>query len=114
MSEARIKLAEAMGWTWDESIRKRGDFPDRWCCWIKPDGDKWFAADAMPDPFTDANDDYAVLEWMQDYQGNQDKIMRWHDFCLALQAICDPPLMTEYEVGYYARAAVSVLERQKT
>ena len=66
MNKAQIKLAKAMGWKWDDSIRPptREYYPVS-PCWIKPDGDKWFAADAMPDPFTDANDCDALKKYMQ-------------------------------------------------
>ncbi len=93
MNEARIKLAEAMGWKplggeWD----LKGDRP----AWEGPDiiGD----FDDLPDPFTDANDDYAVLKWMlvktpdashgRIYLGN-----KW-----------------DYKIGDYARAACKVLD----
>lgn len=56
----RIKLAEAMGWTKCYSTTHargkrctRGYHPDR-----KPNGQP----SSVPDPFTDANDDYAVRD----------------------------------------------------
>jgi len=95
----RIKLAEAMGWTWETP---GGDELPRWC---RPDG-----SHASPitvcrekvsppafNPFTDANDDYAVLEWMR----NGD-----HSLFVALQLDLT---QAEYQIGDYARAALKVM-----
>jgi len=60
-------------------------------------------------PDTDANDDYAVLEWMR---GNLDPVENEHGILLepwAIQLEC-PQL--EYEVGDYARAALKVLDHE--
>ena len=99
----RIKLAEAMGWA------SAGD----------PDGNVWWSApptkypesycfdtDELPDPFTDANDDYAVLEWMRNNAtwvvGDEtDKFfdqLEWGTW--------------EYEIGDYARAALKVIQSE--
>lgn len=73
----RIRLAEAMG---------HGAF------------EKVFHADF--DPFTDANDDYAVLEWGVDILGRP--------FIDAVnELIIHEP--AQYERGDYARAAIKVL-----
>ena len=87
----RIKLAEAMGWT----TRDEGNL------WADPDPSNLSLRDAPPDPFTDANDDYAVLEWMRE----QKKWNQWHDFCDEC-----PTYSFMYQIGDYARAALKVLE----
>ena len=93
----RIKLAEAMGW--QEAFKG---------AWIKPGAsDDSYAYGALPDPFTDANDDYAVLEWMRGkYAGNEDDTpwdSEWFTFKDALGNAID------YEIGDYARAALKVI-----
>ena len=55
----RIRLAEAIGWKL-RNIAKDDRFP--MLRWIRPDGQ--IVVDF--NPFTDANDDYAVLEWMRE------------------------------------------------
>lgn len=57
----RIRLCEAMGWK-----RQEHDFGGP--TWIPP-GEGWerpeiFATDKLPDPFTDANDCEALIEWL--------------------------------------------------
>ena len=81
----RIKIAEAMGakcvdgvWHWK--------------------GSTWDSL--IFDPFTDANDDYAVLEWMR--KRNKLQCLRsryWNRSC-------------DYRVGDYARAALKALAQQ--
>lgn len=109
-NEKRIRLAEAMGWMWDESIRPRKNTPDKWCCWIKPDGDKWFDSDAMPDPYTDANDDYAVLEWAR----TQDRhfLYKYGDAHFAIRLSHAPTAngVPCYQIGDYANAALQVID----
>ena len=51
----RIKLAEAMGWKKHPS--------EDW--WQSPKQSVFKPVEYLPDPFTDANDDYAVLGWMR-------------------------------------------------
>ena len=86
--EKRIKLALLMGWKYQEAYH----------CWTKPDGS------LLPrefDPFTDANDDYAVLEWVR----TQDEL--WtdvHDY------LCNVSNISNYKIGDYARAALKVIE----
>lgn len=96
----RIKLAEAMGWRLDPDL----DFiqGSHTNYWLSPDANVTRVSEALPDPFTDANDDYAVLEWMRshgtDYQPPSNKFSgelfnpQWH-----------------YQIGDYARAALKVL-----
>lgn len=114
----RIKLAEAMGWKLYEKVQKStgkviihtrskapmhgsGDY-----VWTEVPADKYPDSTLFTptfDPFTDANDDYAVLEWMR----KQDEEMftsfafrcniHWmDDWCL-------------YKIGDYARAALKVM-----
>jgi len=79
----RIMLAEAM------DIDPHGDgmvFGKRW----------------EFDPFTDANDDYAVLEWMRKSNDT------WVEIEQHLETTVGDPV--EYQIGDYARAAIAVLE----
>ena len=87
----RIKLAEAMGWIKVGPLS--GDYsgnPPGTSGWPSP----------IPDPFTNANDDYAVLEWMRKDGPNEamDHFLFWHP--------------QDYQVGDYARAALKVLENK--
>lgn len=83
----RIKLAEAMDWyingnRWEN--KHLGE--ERHTC---------------PDPFTDANDDYSVLEWARtrwDKSGAD-----WCEFWFDLNHA------GSYQIGDYARAALKVL-----
>ncbi len=87
----RIRLCEAMGWT------PQPNEPNGEPVWVGPDDECPCYLYELPDPFHDANDDYAVLEWMRDnpmfdsykiYLGN-----RW-----------------DYQIGDYARAALRVID----
>lgn len=88
-AEDRIKLAEAMGWR------------QTLAGWVAPDGSHKRASIDRPypppDPFTDANDDYAVLEWMRKGGPNEamDHLLFWH--------------AQDYKIGNYARAALKVI-----
>ena len=93
--QRRIKLAEAMGakcvdgiWHWK--------------------GSTW--NELLFDPFTDANDDYAVLEWMR----SQPKEMKWeymdHYFAGRLARNELDHTLPVYQIGDYARAALKVIE----
>ena len=99
----RIKLAEAMGWVSDDTktVHDLGDgYPTQRTSfhWSHPDHERKRFAHELPDPENDANDDYAVLEWMlvktpdashgRIYLGN-----KW-----------------DYKIGDYARAALKVIE----
>ena len=111
--ESRIKLAEAMGYKQD----------DKWAAWILQVSDKEREIvrdpDLLPDPFTDANDDYAVLEWMQVTFNTHEYLMghqgdRWVDFIAALDGSGDEGHACCYKIGDYARAAFQVISgRQK-
>ena len=51
------------------------------------------------DPFTDANDDYAVLEWMREHNSKE-----------KFDALNDLSLMRYYKIGDYARAALRIID----
>ena len=57
------------------------------------------------DPFTDANDDYAVLEWFLDWTktGFQIKVFTEELYQL------NESTVTGYKIGNYAKAALKVL-----
>ena len=124
VNKDRIRLAEAMGWEWDTTIRGRRGYPDDWPVWIKPNGDRWFSPADMPDPFTDANDDYAVLKWMRPDEGvhigyadGSSNWSLWSDFKDHLYELITTRTGNrrfapwDYQIGDYARAALKVLER---
>jgi len=107
----RIKLAEAMGWiavTENRWVHEecKGKGPLDW-----DDRDAKYDFE-LPDPFTDANDDYAVLERMRsDYRWqkfknelvNARKIdAKWHG----------SQYTWNYQIGDYARAALAVIGRR--
>lgn len=85
----RIKIAEAIGWKRHES--------EEW--WADPDSGMFKTSEFLPDPFTDANDDYACLEWMRN---SEDRIQR----TLYLAGL---PTHT-YQIGDYARALLAVID----
>ena len=86
----RILLAEAIGWR-PQPINR----PHRATHWVDPDGR---LRTGFPfDPFTSADDDYAVLEFMR---GG-----RWQ------KVISDwPAWACEYVIGDYARAYLSLID----
>ena len=100
----RIKLAEAMGWThihmkyvaMDETSYPFGCPPA--IHYADNVVDKRFK-EQIPDPFTDANDDYAVLEWSREQH-----------FVTYLTAFLDNEYSQDYQIGDYARAALKVIE----
>ncbi len=97
-NQQRIKLAEAIGWTRGEVriVRVMGrSIPHQ--RWIDPEGSD---RAQLPDPFTDANDDYAVLEWLR-----ANKKMLYSD---RVYYRLGRPL-DEYQIGEYARAALIAL-----
>jgi len=77
----RIKLAEAMG------ISLEPYHPTDDC-------------DHRPnfDPFTDANDDYAVLEWMRKIEADGGRL------------VYIGSMKSYYQIGDYARAALKVIK----
>jgi hypothetical protein len=94
----RIKLAEAMGWTKVKPYRDdiyglrpgTGASDSLWleCCL------------QVPDPFIDANDDYAVLEWINSHAAFSFREPYWNAMTHRIWS---------YKVGDYARAALKVL-----
>lgn len=116
----RILLAEAMGYNRIEMDGHtgwlppgcKGPLPDSW------DQRDFLTAAALPDPLTDANDDYAVLEWARNSWLTRNPPLpdqpEWDQFCDALWET--PTLygsLLFYRIGDYAKAAISVLQRQK-
>ena len=103
-SQDRIKLAEAMGWhQFNDHWQPPSISPEE--CQRLHDGRyhiNW-AAYGLPDPFTDANDDYAVLEWMRSLGLNDSSVVKMDDAYNAL------PEKGLYKVGDYARAALKVI-----
>jgi len=93
----RIRLCEAMGWernlAGDWHNIPQGKLP-------RPHFD-------LPDPFTDANADYAVLEWMRKRKEDlsiQQWGFQWTKFARLL------PDASWYRIGDYARAALKVID----
>ncbi len=99
----RIKLAEAMGRPYKSHDGTTA-----------PNVFQYF------DPFTDANDDYAVLEWMRSRQPNKlaspivimsvcEWVETWKEWDAFYNALPEC-LADDYEIGDYARAALKVIE----
>ncbi len=102
----RIRLAEAMGWVEWHGI---GDYPRTWRLY-GPGGLSWTERKLheLPDPETDANDDYAVLEWARkEWNGKG----QWANFVYALgQGNINRSTKHHYQRGDYARAALKVID----
>jgi len=105
MDKARIALAKAMGI--HEGVPGASN-----TAWFGPDNK--FVKRTLPNPFTDANDDYAVLEWMRrlDHgafnETTRHDLEQWDIYC---EALCDTAEHSwEYNIGDYARAACKVLD----
>ena len=104
----RIKLAEAMGW------RRINDEDLAW--WSPeerlPSGTvfcDYVGLSCLPDPFTDANDDYAVLEWLRSRRDLPPYDMElWRKFMAVIHKGAFST--TYYQIGDYARAALKALE----
>ena len=99
MEKDRIRLAEAMGW-------EQTDAAGVGSVWRSPDNEVM----PLPDPFTDANDDYAVLEWMRRRRDRCRAVAGDPDWeaWLYFSAIISNGV--NYKVGDYARAALKVLD----
>ena len=100
----RIKLAEAMGWKRIEvpdghPEKKFNDF-----VWANPEGWEY---KYPPDPFTDANDDYAVLEWTRSNKVDTPTRLLFQAK-LRDQRPLYRPNVWNYRIGDYARAALKV------
>ena len=87
----RIKLTEAMGWS--DCSDDMGKPPN---C---------FGFDYLPDPFTDANDDYAVLEWVLKTWSDEDQLK------FEYAADCH---VLERKIGDYARATLKIINQPTT
>lgn len=102
----RIKLCEAMGWI------PQPNEPNGEPVWLKgPDGEDPYYLYELPDPFTDANDDYAVLEWMRSVRDECNPIPDdpgWKQWLLFLSA--DQFNGLNYQIGDYARAALAAIK----
>ena len=67
------------------------------------------------DPFTSADDDYAVLEWMRVKFNTYEYLMehqgdKWVDFIAALDGSGYEGHSCCYKIGDYARAALKVID----
>ena len=94
----RIKLAEAMGWVREDDYDNSPFWVNGHRMGYAPDS-QWTKDLEIPDPFTDANDDYAVLEWMR----NAPNSGPYFD------ALIPYGSAWQYQIGDYARAALKVL-----
>jgi len=105
MDEGRIKLAVAMGW------QELYHTPGRWFNDDKPQ-EECRATEHLPNPFTDANDDYAVLEWMR---GDEDgpETAEWRAFKDFFIEVTGDWNIWNYKIGDFARAALGVIARQQ-
>jgi hypothetical protein len=102
----RIRLAEAMFPDYAFAQNTNGE-------WLMCHNDDWGNDSRIrnvPDPFTDANNDYAVLEWMR----QQKKETKWnfmdHYFNARLAAGELDYILPVYQIGDYARAALKVID----
>ena len=103
-----IRLGKAMEWTHVPAVG-----PCAFIRWKVKDGeDIGLMNNIQPfNPENDANDDYAVLEWMRSHKDRQ--MTERMKFTNAVQDIWDKedrswPL--GYQIGDYARAALTVLK----
>lgn len=101
----RIKLAEAMGWT---NIRMKYVAMDGqsypFGCVPRNVNDKHLK-EQIPDPYTNANDDYAVLEWLRAEDNKP-----WQ-YTLSQLDYGTRRYKWDYQIGDYARAALRALEK---
>ena len=89
----RETLAEAMGY---EKVGPTPSLPDAPEGYANLTGDFRFD---LPDPFTDANDDYAVLDWMREQAIDTSSV--FYQQCVG-----------DYQVGDIARAALLYLSSE--
>ena len=110
----RIRLAEAMGWRFDHEGPPPTDFGvPRAYYWISPEGERKLThrstgfpqggAELFGNPFTDANDDYAVLEWLRGVMPDD------AEYGLFQRVARHLPTLLDYQVGDVARATVREL-----
>lgn len=92
------KLALAMGWTLSKEAPTGwiGEYPEAW--WKSPSGN-WNSHLSF-DPFTDANDDYACLQFARE-RGNP----LWTPF----MHHCEGE-QHQYEIGNWAKALLVAIE----
>ena len=110
--QARIRLAEARGWVPTSICTSPSGVRDV-TRWRSPSGKPNQTIKDLPDPFTDANDDYAVLEWMRESHLWQEFKATLHGLRCNEKAEWRSGMYTwSYEVGDYARAALKVIEGQ--
>ena len=95
----RIQLAEVLGKFNFEWNRDR--CPEDW-------DDEQVQKLCRFDPFTDANDDYAVLEWVRGDDTQLGCTNRWEMMMDAI-AQAGQEYSIDYKIGDYARAALKVL-----
>ena len=116
----RIKLAEAMGYEYVKGTSSYSgpEFgrmpaaPPYWKCPGKANIYGPYGSDDPPfNPFVNANDDYAVLEWMRDQPAIEHKDSYLH---LPYLDVMEDSLAYEYEIGDYARAALKVIDQGKS
>jgi len=103
VSDDRIRLAEAMGWT--RIGRQRFTHNGQQFLVGAPPNGSGQGRSKLPDPFHDANDDYAVLEWMRtrDCHGNEWDVSEFTHHLGYAHRI-------DYQIGDYARATLKVIE----
>ena len=99
----RIKLAEAMGW------QSLCDDPTKNLRWELPDGMTIYRAF---DPFTDANDDYAVLEHFRCRLGGWDAFKDELAYVHYKEHGVFARNAYNYKIGDYARAALKVIDKE--
>ena len=111
----RIKLAEAMGYEFEP-------YSDGTRChdgvvathrMILPDGGGQIyhgdtLADHLPDPFTSADDDYAVLEWMRQ-NIDAENPLPLNTKVWKFAELINEMITFDYQIGDFARAAIKVL-----
>jgi len=87
-----------MGWTLAAHPRDK-----KFQCWIDPlHGNGTRAEHELPDPFTDANDDVAILNFYGDAEDSPER-ERFLEILYGQQ-------MLDYKIGDYARAALKVMK----
>jgi len=103
----RIKLAEAMGWE-PTSIYTSASGHRDVTRWRTPSGVMGQTISDLPDPETDANDDYAVLKHMKAKCGIGSDCPDWQMWDSFAEEV--PTAVEDREIGDYARACLKVLE----
>lgn len=101
MIEERIKLAVLMGW----KNYLTGSGAAIW------EHDDHSTRLSLPDPFTDANDDYACLEWARAEWNGQGT---WAEYVAAFNLPDSEGFQAitkwHYEIGDYARALLETID----